>query len=213
MIRISLGFSLLFLCLLISHPQALAAKGGKAGNLKFEGSLGIPNVGIENPDGSSAYYDGLSLMGRIIAPVYGKNQFWVSLVANLRYMDLENTANNDNQKEFASQLGPGLGLRFNVGRIFLGLDYFVIRNRHYAFGGISKELEYNSSPMSYYIGMEFPLGSLSLGINYAMSTGTIAVDDTKLAEAAPYTDSVAMVTLTWDSGVSFGKFASGLVKK
>ncbi|MCB0366574.1 MAG: hypothetical protein H6624_07310 [Bdellovibrionaceae bacterium] len=207
-------FHTIFLASLLFHIGAMAkGGGGKSGNLRFEGSLGVPNVGIENPDGSSAYYDGLAMVGRVIAPVFGKDQFWVALTANLRYLDLENTANSGTQKEFASQLGPGLGLRFSVGKIFLGADYFVVQSKHYAFGGISNEIKYTSSPLSYYVGMEFSLGSLSMGLAYIMSSGTIGVDDTGLAADSPYTDSLAMVTLSWDSGVSFGKFAADLVKK
>ncbi len=211
MIKIFLQISVLVLSLFLLSPPALG-RGEKAGNLKFEGSLGLPNVGIENPDGSSAYYDGLALMGRAVAPVYGIGEFWTSLVANIRYFDLKNTANTSHQKEFANQLGPGVGLRFSLGRLYLGLDYLIVRNRHYAFGGLSRELEYNSSPFSYYIGIEYPLGALSLGLSYAISNGSITTDSTNLNEAAPYTDTLILFTLTWDSGISFGKFASSLIK-
>jgi len=194
-------------------PSAWAAGGGKSGNLHFEGNIGTPNVAIENPNGTTAYYDGLTMLGRIIAPVFVRDALATSLTANLRYLDLKNTANSGSQKEFASQLGPGLGLRLSVGRIHLGADYFVIQSRHYSFGGVSNEVSYSFSPLSYYLGMGFSLGSLSFGLSYILTSGAVGKKESELSKDSPYSDSLTMLTLSWDTGISFGKFAGDLIKK
>jgi hypothetical protein len=200
--------------LLLIGLLALKAKGAQSntGNIQFEGAIGSPNTKIDNPDGTSAYYDGLALQGRILVPVYAASLFSSFLTANLRYLELENTANNATQKEFSNQLGPGLGLRVNIGKISLGADYYLLADRHYSFGAISKEVRQEFTPSSFYLGFSIPLGALSFGAAYIISSGSIGTKETELAKVSPYSDTLIMFHLIWNSGLSFGKFASDLFK-
>lgn len=203
--------SSLYLIFLLMTFHAFAAT-SKNDSLQFEGAIGSPQASIENPDQSTAYYDGIALQGRILIPLWAPGTFSSILTANLRYLDMKNTANNASQKEFSSQLGPGLGLRFTLGKIMVGADYFFLVDRHYSFGSISREITQEFSPVSYYAGFSMPLGTLSVGISYLMSSGTISTKSTQLNEPSPYSDSLFMVHLIWNSGISFGKFAQDLFK-
>lgn len=203
--------SVLLLLIVFFHFKVIAAQ-SNTGTLQFEGAIGSPNTKIDNPDGTSAYYDGLALQGRILVPVYSASLFSSFLTANLRYLELENTANNATQKEFSSQLGPGLGLRFNFGKISLGADYYLLADRHYSFGSISREVRQEFTPSSFYLGFSIPLGALSFGAAYSISYGSIGTKETDLAKVSPYSDTLIMFHLIWNSGLSFGKFAKDLFK-
>lgn len=205
-------FIAILLLVIIFLPLKAMGAQSNTGNLQFEGAIGSPNTKIDNPDGTSAYYDGLALQGRILLPVYSASLFSSYLTANLRYLELENTSNNATQKEFSNQLGPGLGLRFNIGKIFLGADYYLLADRHYSFGSISKEVRQEFTPTSFYLGFSIPLGALSFGAAYIISSGSIGTKETELTTASPYSDTLLMFHLIWNSGLSFGKFASDLFK-
>jgi hypothetical protein len=205
-------FTSFLLLIIVFLPLKAIGAQSNTGNLQFEGAIGSPNTKIDNPDGTSAYYDGLALQGRILIPVYAASLFSSFLTANLRYLELENTANNATQKEFSNQLGPGLGLRINFGKISLGADYYLLADRHYSFGSISKEVRQEFTPTSFYLGFSIPLGALSFGAAYIVSSGSIGTKETELTEVSPYSDTLIMFHLIWNSGLSFGKFAKDLFK-
>ncbi|MCB0363369.1 MAG: hypothetical protein KDD35_11635 [Bdellovibrionales bacterium] len=211
-----LGITILSLALLLESflfsPQAICAATSKNDNILFEGAIGTPSTEIKNPDDSSAYYSGLALQGRILFPIYSLQSFASQFSANLRYLELENTANNALQKEFSGQLGPGIGLRLSFGKIIFGADYFLLIDKHYSFGSISKELSQEFTPISYYAGISMPIGTLSFGLTYTLSSGSIGTKQTLLNQNSAYNDTLIMLHINWNTGISFGKFAKDLFK-
>ncbi len=179
-------------------------------SLAFEGSLGLPSATIQNPDGSLAHYQGISMRGGVSFPLLQWELFAALLTGSVNYLDLSNGANSASQKEFANHLGAGGGLRFQFAKLFVGMDYHIMAARHYSVGIISHALEYSYTSSSYYGGISIPFGSLAVGISYHVSQGVIPSGKTGLSVDSGYEDNLILLNLKWNTGASPGEFLGNL---
>lgn len=73
-----IAFIVLALC-----PQFAKASDGAT----LDMAIGRPVISIQNPDGSKAYYDGISTNVSVGEPVLGGKSFAFKLVGSFRYFD------------------------------------------------------------------------------------------------------------------------------
>ena len=115
MIKLLLLFILIFLISPSGFSQGAQTKRG----VRVDAALGYPSISLGNPDGTTAIYEGISTQGRGMLPLFENDKFAALLNLSARYNDLTNTGNNNSQQEVANQIGPGIGLQFQVGKLKL----------------------------------------------------------------------------------------------
>lgn len=201
-----------YFAILIFLYNPLANGKSGAGGVTFDGALGMPAVTIENPNGQKAGYSGLSLQGRLLAPIYGDNGFSTQIHGVLRYHDLENKLRSEHGTEVANHIGPGLGLSFRLGRLTAGYEYMLMEARHYFIGNIGHKTTYSYTASTAFVGFVVPFGDLGVGIGYNYTMGNISKDETGLSKDSPYNEQSIWFHLTYDTGTSLGEFAKKLVK-
>jgi hypothetical protein len=178
--------------------------------LSAQAELGLPTVSIANPDGTNAYYTGVTVLGRGILPLIDGKLFSINLVGNAKYLDLRNTANSGSQKEYANHIGGGVGASINLWIFFYGIDYNYMFARHYAVGTISRELNFNySTAMSYY-GVQKDFGQLSLGGGMSLSSATISKRASGLSADSPYTEKIYFVFARYSTGLTIPRMFKAL---
>ncbi len=179
-----------------------------ASGVGFEGQVGSPNVQIENQDGTSAHYSGLSLLGKLKLPIWeGKSGSGVLFTGSARYLDVSNNANSGTQREAANNIGAGAGLELHFYRLFVGFDAYALKGRHYMIGTVNRYLEYDMSLTNFYGGLRIDI-TKGLGVSFSYSTGTGSIPKSKtfLTEDSPYNDTVMWFHLIYNTNQGSGKF-------
>lgn len=199
---------LFFTSVLFSLRTLAGAKDG----VLFDGALGLPAITISNPNGENAGYEGISLQGRLFAPIYSDGAFHTQLHGVLRYHDLENKYSSDGQTEVANHIGPGVGLSIRLGRLTLGGEYSLMKARHYYIGHIGLKTEYDYAVGTAFAGFVVPFGDLSVGLGYNYSVGKIKKDETGLSKDSDYAEQSIWFHMTYNTGASVGDFARKLVR-
>ena len=87
------------------------------------GAQAADSVKLTNPDGSTAYYDGLSVRGGLNVPIIKRKKFDLYFNPGAKYLDLENTANDSSQYESGNIIGVGAGLTARVYKFWFGTRY------------------------------------------------------------------------------------------
>lgn len=200
-----------FLLILTLSPLAAVAAGGGDG-IKLEMALGLPTLAIQNPDGSTANYSGYGAYGKALVPVIAADKFRADVSGSLRFVDFSNTANSG-QNEYAQYLGPGAGLEFTYGNIFLGADYYLLKGRHNSVGPFSKRVEFNISGLNYYGGLKFNIGAGSIGLAYSQMSSAIPASAVGLSKDSPWSQSTIWLRFTYDLKISFGQFFGSIFGK
>jgi hypothetical protein len=124
----------------------------------------------------------------------------------MRYLDLENTANNSSQSEVGNLIGPGAGLHLRVFKFTLGAEYNYMIGRYYAVGTISNSAKYEMPLLDTYAGFSIPFKMLSVSLSYSMASGSIPKAESGLSKDVPYKDQIYWIQLTYSTGASFSKF-------
>lgn len=175
-----------------------------------EVQLGYPSVKITNPDGSDAIYDGIALKGNLNLPLLYDIPFDIYLTPGLKYIDLENLANNSAQYESANIIGPGVGLSFQYSKFWFGAQYYYLWARHFSNGAFNDRTRYSMNAIEYFGGLYFQFGRLGLGVSYSRSFTKIDKTHTGLNSNSPYDESIYGVQATFDTGISFWEFIKSL---
>lgn len=204
-----LRFSLIFLLIFNCSTGVWAKQGGVA----FDGSIGLPSIELSNPDGTAAAYDGLSLQGRLLSPIFEDSGIGIFLQGVLKYHDLENTISKSGSVEIANHIGPGVGLSFQFARLSLGYEYMMMKARHYYIGAAGRSIEFDYTVGSMYAGISVPFGALALGLSYGYAVGKILKAETGLSKDSDYTEQTIWFHLTYGTGAKLGDLAKSLVKK
>ena len=204
------NLKLVFILVFIS-PLAWAS--GGADGITFDAELGYPSVTITNPDNTKAGYGGISLMGRLWAPLYSDGSFSTNITAGARYHDLKNSANNGSEIETGNHIGPAVGLALHFAKINFGYEYLMMKARHYYIGDIGKKTEFDYSATSLYGGARIRFGVISFGLSYSYTTGAIAKSETGLSRDSNYTDQTVWLQVTYQTDTSLGEIAGNLAKE
>jgi hypothetical protein len=192
---------------LVGVQSAVAAD---SNGVTFSVGAGMGKASIENPDQTKAHYKVLALQGRGQIPLIYSNSFEADLVGAMRYLDLENTANNSYQSEVANLIGPGVGLELRAFKFVLGAEYHIMLARHYAVGSISRDMKYEMPMLNLYGGLNFQFNQLAVSISYSQGSATVPKASSGLTKDSPYTDQIYWLQLTYSTGASFTKFISFL---
>ena len=196
---------------LLTLPLLFTANTSYATGVMAEAQLGFPNVQIDNPDGSSAYYGGLSLLAKLTMPAYQTKNFGISITGIGRFLDINNNSNSVQQRETGTHIGPGLGVKLNFYRFFLGYDAYYMKARHFWVGTQNKYLEYSYNTSNIYGGIDFNFGkNLNAALSYSLASGNISKAETGLAADTPYSDSIIWLHIGISTGQGFGKFMSDI---
>lgn len=191
------------LVILFSLNSAWAVEGG---GVAFSMGAGSGNATIVNPDKTKAHYKVLALEGRGHLPLIDSANFDADLVGNMRYLDLENSANSKYQSEVGNLIGPGAGLEFRAFKFVLGAEYNVMLARHYAVGSISRDMKYEMPMTNLYGGLHLQFGQLAVSLSYSQASATVPKSSSGLTKDSPYTDQIYWLQLTYSTGASFMKF-------
>lgn len=195
----------LLLALFLFSPGVFAGSGFGKG-VAFVLGIGQGGASIENPDQTKAHYSLLAIHGKASAPLEESKDFALNVVGGVRYLDLENNANNGVQSETANLIGPGLGTQVRLYKFVLGIEYYMMMARHHAIGKISETTKYEMSLLDLYGGITIPFQQLSVTLSYSQSTGTVPNSKTGLSSSSPYTDQVYWLQFTYSTGASFNRF-------
>lgn len=196
--RICLTLLILFLCVgaqaadTVKHPN----------NLGVEVHFGYPSVKLTNPDGSTAFYEGLSVRGGLNVPIFKRKKFELHFNPGAKYLDLENTANDSSQYESGNIIGVGAGLSARVYRFWFGTRYMHLWGRNFASGDFSDRVSYQMSTTEYFGGLYFQFDRLGLGLSYSQAAGKIPKGDTGLNSDTPYNEGIYSLQITFDMGQS-----------
>jgi hypothetical protein len=199
----SLTLSLIFV---FASRGALAADNSFGQGMAFEFAAGKGGAQIENPDKSIAHYDALSVVGKMLFPIFESQRFAFKFNTGIRYLDLQNTANSGAQREVANVIGPGAGLGLRLGRFSLGYDYNLMVARHYAVGAISDVTKYETPMTTLTAGFSIPLKQISVSFQYSQSNASVPAKDTGLVSASPYEDEIYWIGLSYATGESISSF-------
>lgn len=164
--------------------------------------VGYTYVTLKNPDGSKALYDGVGLRASLDIPLYDSTSFDIFFSPTLKYLDLSNTANSQNQFESANIFGPGVGLAFNWSHIWFGANYFQLWGRHAATGSFSDRTKYAAQSLEYFGGLHWQFNQLGLGLIYSQGSAKISKKDTHLNTSTPYDESMISLQVTFSLGKS-----------
>lgn len=200
---------LVLLILLCGNPIAWS-RGSE--NLLFDFSFGKPVASISNPDGSLAYYDGLSSNAKFIVPIWGNSAMTLKGLASLNYFDLKNTT-TQSVTETAQAIGPGLGLELRTFGLLLGATAHMMRIRHQLISSVvSNNLEYSFMLNGFYIGYEKSFKNLRIGVLKTDSTASLPSGDNGLSQKSTFTESTIWLTIRYDFGVGANQFLSTFFK-
>lgn len=194
-----------FVAIILFTPFAFAESSFSKG-VAFDLGVGYGGATIKNPDASKAHYRALGAIGRFQIPMFESDSFAGMVVPSIRYLDLDNTANNSAQSEVGNLIGPGLGLQLRAYKFLLGADYHMMLGRHYAVGNFSRSSKYEMPTTNIYGGLSIPFKQLSVSFYYSQSAGSIPKDSTGLSKDAPYSDQIYWLQFTYSTGASFGQF-------
>ena len=164
--------------------------------------VGYTYVTLKNPDGSKALYDGVGLRASLDIPLLDTESFDIYFSPTLKYLDLSNTANSQNQFESANIFGPGLGLAFNWSHLWFGANYFQLWGRHAATGNFSDRTKYAVQSLEYFGGLHWQFNQLGLGLIYSQGSARISKKDTHLNKNTPYDESMISLQITFSLGKS-----------
>jgi hypothetical protein len=189
----------------------LAKEGG--GGIAMEAALGMPFAQINNPDGTKAYYSGLSLLGRLHVPLYENPNFSFDLMGSLKYLDYKNTANNGTLQEYAQHIGGGPGLEIRILKFIAGFESHYMVARQNTVGTFSHSFDYTFPTTTYYYGVTIPRGFLALSFTYSATTGSVPQDKTNLSSDSPYADHAYWFHIKYATGYDLSDFWRSLVGK
>ncbi|MCB0420785.1 MAG: hypothetical protein KDD61_07300 [Bdellovibrionales bacterium] len=179
--------------------------------VSIEAAAGLTSAQITNPDGSIAYYTGISLQPKGHLPIFDDKTWGVYFNLTGRYLTFENNANYSVQRETGTHLGPGFGLSARFARFSMGADYFYLRARHYLAGTVSGFQEFDYQPLSYFISYNKPINnSMSLIFSYNKTTAVISAEKADIKADAQYEDTTLFLHIKIDTGESLGKFLKGI---
>jgi hypothetical protein len=193
--------------LLLLLPQLSWAKVG------FEGAIGLPEVTMTNGDSSKAHYSGVTLKGSLQLPLYETKFFSGQARPLVKYLDLKNNSNNNDQREMGNHLGLGLGLRFELYRFFLEGSYQMMIARHYWVGKKDNYLEFEYSNIDLTLGFSLKLSKvLRTSFSYSTSSATISKNDLNMIQDANMKEVIYWIHMTFSTGLATGKFFQTLFK-
>jgi hypothetical protein len=195
-----------FVLLILFLMGVQSAGANDAGGVAFSIGAGMGKATIENPDQTKAHYKVLALEGRGQIPLIVTPSFEADLLGSMRYLDLENTANNGFQSEVANLIGPGAGLEFRAFKFVLGVEYHLMLARHYAVGNTSRDMKYEMPMLNLYGGLNFQFKQLSVSLSYSQGSASVPKASSGLAKDSPYTDQIFWLQFTYSTGASFTNF-------
>lgn len=196
---------LIFLLISYLSPSAFAF-----GEISFGASLGVPDVRIQNEDGSLAYYEGLAFKGRTGINLISTNNFFTDLNFNINYMDLENRANTGDQKESGRHLGGGLDLSFRMYRFVAGYSYYQVDAKHYWVGNVTNDFKrFNYTKTGWYAGLDFNISkSTMLGVVYTANTANLPKDEMETSKDLKFDENTIYLRLTVSTSETIADFFS-----
>ena len=198
-------FSLFLILLLLTQH-------GYAG-ISFEGSIGMPNSSITNPESSIAHYSGVSASARFVAPFVELGPFECTFDLIGKYVDLNNTANQSAQRETGNHIGLGTGLTMRLGKLYFGLDFTEMRARHFFVGNKNEYLEYEYGAPTTFVGFNYSFNNvLSAKLSYSQLSTEIKSSYTGLDSNSKYSENIVWLWLSYDTGMGLGKFFAALFK-
>ncbi|MCB0413799.1 MAG: hypothetical protein KDD50_05670 [Bdellovibrionales bacterium] len=201
---------IILLFLILTSPYLFAGQGE---GVSAQGNFGLPSSQITNPDGSTAFYSGIGLKADLSIPLYTPGGFATAFRLNIKYLDLQNSANSSSQRETGNHIGGGAGLKLNFYRIFMTYDFNVMKARHFFVGDINHYLEYDYNSAGYSVGLEFSTSKTFSGvISYSINSGNIPKAATGFTSDSSYSDSLIWIGVKYKTGLPFGKFLESIFK-
>ncbi|MCB0394370.1 MAG: hypothetical protein KDD25_07410 [Bdellovibrionales bacterium] len=210
-LRFAVFMILLFFCV-EGKAQSLSLNTGNEG-VRFSASAGYSMVEIVNSDHTKAYYGGLSAMGGFDVPVIDDKWFRAGLGANIRYIDMSNNADSDEQRETGNHLGYGPSVNFRFFKFLVGAEYYWVNAKHYWVGELNDFREFDMNVFSYYGGMDFNLfKGISISVLYTKGTGVISKKDLELPNDATYNENIIWINFNFFTGSSLGELVEPVFK-
>ena len=183
-----------------------------AGGLSYGLGVGKTDAKITNNDSSEAYYDAMTFQGKLGVNIIETNDFTTSLHLKMKYLDLENRANNSAQRETGSHFGSGACLEFRWYRMKAGYEVYMMQAKHYWVGDTTNSYsKFDYQSMGWFAGLEFPVGSqVGLGLFYASYSADLSASDLGTTSDVPFTENTISLQLTVTTKDSFGKFLGSI---
>ena len=176
------------------------------------GGFGYPSLKIENPDGTTAGYDGLAFQGGVQTALFGSPQSQLNLFLSYTLHDLENTQTQSSGREFAKHRGMGLGLLYEFGSLYLGYELGFIEAEHFYVGQTGIESNFDYQKNSGFLGLRVPVGTVDFNFVYEVGTGKISNSETGFASDSSLESQTFWLTVSFNSKTSVGKLTKGLIK-
>ena len=180
--------------ILISTLFLLAATHAYAdlNNSFIDASVGYPfNLSIENPDETTAYYDGAAFKVMFHYNfANARSETAYGLTFNYKYLNLENTKKTA-VTESASHKGFGVGVFAKVSGFYVGANYSLMKAAHQSSGNISALDEFSYNPLTAEISYTIPYGNLvEIGPGLTYSFADFSKDETGLSKDSPYSEQI-----------------------
>lgn len=182
----------------------------EAHGLSFQAAIGVPSVEIENPNGSAAGFDGLSVLGKVLVPIF-ENNFSMYVSGQFQYDDLKNSINSNQFAEMAHHYGPGLGLKFTYYSLYLSYNYYLMRASHSYVGSIGNQIEYGYNTSQISTGLDYNVGKMLVGIGYTFGSGQISKSEIRASRNAKISNKTVWLNFTFVTGASVASLTRELV--
>jgi len=183
---------------------SFAAHAGFGDSVSIEGEVGLPSLSIENPDGSKAGYEGVSLLGRIHFPTYNSGNILMGIHGTYKRMYLENTYTGYDATEMAEHSGVGAGMSVLFGKLMLGVDYLMMSAQHHYTGGIGINSTFDYNAINAFAIISFRVGGLKGWVGYSYTDASIDSGQTGLSKDAALKEQQFFLNFIFNTDANVG---------
>lgn len=159
-------------------------------------SLGYTYLEIENPDGTTANYDGFVLQMDLLYPLIKSPVGGIDIHLLYKNSIVDNLADGA-LSEKANFYGPGAGLNLYYGSIGVGANYNKVAARHSTSGIYSQKSSYEFTTITYYLDYGQNHKQFSFGGRLTCEQGDISKDETNYSKDVGFTAYAAWIYFTY----------------
>lgn len=167
----------------------------------LEGSFGIQNIEIENPNASKAVSEGYGGGLSLFYTAYEDANYHFAFRVSVDYAELENKANTSSLNEETRHLSFGPGAELRVYRFLLGLEYVQNQTTIDMSGALANTVRARFTGPKVFIGYDLPLGTAwDLRFYYVRSQGDLPSSDSGLPVDSPWAQERFLIALKYNFG-------------
>jgi hypothetical protein len=181
--------------------------------VSFSAGMGYPSAEATNPDGDRVFYSGIAAVGKLGIPIVEGAYGRISFDVNLRYLDMNNNSNTDQQRETGNHIGLAPGMEIRFFRFVFATNYYFTKARHYWVGDLDDFQEFDIANLEMNYGIELNLfKGISISFLHSTSTATISKEYTELDKDTPYKDSIFWLRLNFFTNTSIKQMLGPILK-